>query len=128
MVPSVAMRGPTQRPRPQVRQEVPFTGSCLPLTAELVPQLESVITPIVASTPQAWHLVDRVVAILVPSLKNDISRFYAGEGNPMSEIFREHQLEHLDQDLLLLLFGQIEKAAPGLGRLLQGRAQGPKTT
>jgi len=106
-----------------VRREVAFADRCLPLTAALVPHLEPVIAPVVASTPAGWHIVDRVVAVALPSLALDVKRLYAVGGMSMKRMFRVHQLEHLDREVLQLFCDRLEREVPGLMAALRAIAE-----
>ena len=101
-------------PRLGVEQKpVSYASSCLPLTSEMAKLAKALLEPTIRNLPREWNLVDRVVALLVPSVSRDVENFYVGGGKSMAEMFETHQVERLDRDLLVRLCAKIEKLSPG---------------
>lgn len=89
-----------------------FAETCLPLTMELAMVAREVIQPALEESPPEWAYEDRVLVMLAPSLREDVTRFYEGHGADLAGTFREHQIEHLDRDLVADLFKRIERVSP----------------
>lgn len=54
-----------------------------------------------------------MLAWLLPTLTPDIVRFYEMTGPSMIEMFKSHQLQTLDKDLLLLVVQRLDAVHPG---------------
>jgi hypothetical protein len=88
--------------------------STLPLTAELATVTREALEPLLVGLPAEWSYFDRVLVFLAPSVRSDVERFHDKGKRAMSDMFEEHQLEHLDQTLLASLYTALETHAPGL--------------
>jgi hypothetical protein len=78
-------------PRLGVEQKpLSYVASCLPLTSEMATFARALLEPAIGSLPAEWSLVDRVVALLAPSVRKDIERFYAEGAQLMTEMFEAH--------------------------------------
>lgn len=107
----------------ELRQEREFSASCLPLTMELADLLRQDLHRLFQEFPRKWRVHDRVLALLVPSLIEDITGFYSGSGPPMADMFSAHQIDHLDRDLLRGLLTVVEAVRPGTVSSLKHTAQ-----
>lgn len=76
-----------------------FSCTSLPLTERAGRHLETSLAAQMGDLPEGWHYIDRVVALLLPALRNDIAAFYTNGGPSLVDLFAEHQIAHLDRDL-----------------------------
>ena len=102
----------------RLRQERAFSKNALPLTIELACALKSVLRRPLIGLPPEWPYPDRVVAWLLPSLRNDVLAFHSAHGPGLVEILQSHQLQSLDRDLLVQLSRTANKLQPGVVELL----------
>jgi hypothetical protein len=84
-----------------------YTSFCLPKTIRLGRNqgskklIES--DPKFSKLPNDWEFEDRLLAFLVPYLKEDIEKYFSGTGDKMVNIFTAIQLKSLDRKLSVLL-------------------------
>jgi len=83
-------------PAVAVLREPVFLGSCLPLTMQVATACRKLLRDRLATLPRQWPYEDRVLAVLAPSLLEDIARFHRADGPDMRTLFRSHLLEHMD--------------------------------
>jgi hypothetical protein len=95
------------------RQEVPvFGGTCLPLTTELARVARGAIEPALEDSPPTWAYEDRVLVMLAPGLRENVTGFYETHGTDLAGTFRAHQIEHLDRDLVAELLKLLLRLSP----------------
>lgn len=80
-----------------------FTSSCLPNVIQFAMIHKNEIFSIIDDYNLSWSFDDNVIAWLLPSLKKDIRKFYFDNEISMEDIFSEHQINHIDEDLLELI-------------------------
>jgi hypothetical protein len=107
------MAGPRDRLRIFQRRDIPvFGGNCLPLTMHLAKLAKQVILPALKDSPPDWAYEDRVVAMLAPSLRENVEQFHEGHGADLATMFRDHQIEHIDKTLVEALRIAIARLSP----------------
>ena len=93
-----------------------FCESCLPLTMRIAADYQPVILPYLPGTVGEWSYYDRVLVWLVPSLKGDVTKFYASSGPDMASMFKPRQLDYIDEDLRRIIIERINTIVPSLKR------------
>ena len=56
--------------------------------------------------PANWGFEDNVLVCLIPSFRSDVERYYNYRSNAMADLFKDHQLRHIDDDLVRILKGE----------------------
>jgi hypothetical protein len=119
------MAGVNDRLRVFQRGEVPvFGGEYLPLTMELARLARTTILPALTGTPAEWAYEDRVLVMLVPSLRENVGRFHTGDGPDLATTFREHQIDHMDRGLVAEILSLVDRLSPTMAAAL-ARAVAP---
>jgi hypothetical protein len=80
----------------------------------LVSSLRSQLWKDVEHYPAAWPFSDRVLAWLLPSMKDHVAKFHIDHEKAMIDLFKEHQLSTIDEVLFRQLMQQIKSTAPVL--------------
>jgi hypothetical protein len=91
-----------------------WAGSVLPMTTALANLLRGILEPVLADAPRTWPFNDRVLAWLLPNLKDDVATFHLSHGPAMNRVFEEFQLQTIDRSLVRRLAARAENLAPGM--------------
>jgi hypothetical protein len=57
------------------------------------------IEPLLSGIPKSWPYDDRVLAWLVPPLRDDVASYRKGSGPNMETLFQPSPLKHIDEGL-----------------------------
>lgn len=91
-----------------VVQETVFVSSCLPMFHEAVLKETSNISALLKELPEEWPYEDRVLAWLVPNMKEDILKFHSDIGPCLRELYDIEVIKKLDLMMSRELHSKIE--------------------
>ena len=77
-----------------------FADLCLPQTMDLAKRHRWELRRRLQSSDEHWHFEDRILALLLPTVRGEIERFYGGGGPSMIELYNGRQLREWDDRLL----------------------------
>ena len=87
-----------------------FADLCLPKTMHVAKRHRRELNRKLQAGEEDWHFEDRILALLLPHLRNEIERFYADGGEAMIELYNGKQLREWDD----LLLEQLKEMGVGL--------------
>jgi hypothetical protein len=93
-------------------------ATALPLTMGLATGLRIQLWQYVQDYPSVWSFPDRVLVWLLPTMEDDVAKFYRDRRKSMVDLFNEYQLERIDGALFRQLTRQIKSTSPTLLYLL----------
>ena len=76
-----------------------FAASHLPLMCLLSNRFKSDLEMAIPGQPKDWPFEDRLLSVLLPTLRHDISRFHRGRGGDIATALPEEVLPRLDEHL-----------------------------
>jgi hypothetical protein len=94
-----------------VRTQRLFGESCLPLTINEAKRLKEQVLLRIAAIHPTWSFEDRVVVWLLPSLEDEASAFHVSGERAMTDILLPHQLERVDEALVVELAERMRTPA-----------------
>ena len=80
-----------------------FSATCFPVTMTYANSIRKKIQPMLRFTPRAWPFPDRLLVWVWPFFSKDVRAFHHSNGKGISEIFQDHQIDHLDENLMRTL-------------------------
>ena len=87
-----------------------YAGSCIPQTLNLANEFKDYLSSKLADAniPEIWQFEDRIFIWLLPNFKKDVNNYYSEKGPNLYDMFQEHQIKHIDEELLRMLKEELE--------------------